>query len=77
MKQKKNNGGLISTPPNRQQSKLLMKAGADIDEMMFGGFQQKMRQGGSAKRMAYKAETGKESMQEYKIGGWTSSKKKK
>jgi hypothetical protein len=33
---------------------------------------EKMRKGGNAKRNASKAD-GSESMQEYKMGGWTSS----
>jgi hypothetical protein len=43
---------------------------------MSGSLVEKMRKGGNGKRNGYKVESGKETMQEYKIGGWTSSTKK-
>jgi hypothetical protein len=69
--------GMPSQKMTKQKSKLLCKqVGGELDDMMYGSMVEKMRKGGNAKRNAYKAESGKETMQEYKIGGWTSSKKK-
>ena len=48
---------------SRQQSKLLMRSGGELDDMMFGSVTEKMRKGGNAKRLARNAETGKESKQ--------------
>ena len=56
---------------SRQESKLLMRDGAAIDDMMFGSLTEKMRKGGNAQRIARNAETGKESKQSYKLGGGT------
>ena len=68
--------GMPSQKMTKQKSKLLCKqVGGELDDMMYGSMVEKMRKGGNAKRNAYKAESGKETMQEYKIGGWTSSKK--
>jgi hypothetical protein len=68
--------GMPSQKITKQKSKLLCKQkGGELDDMMYGSMIEKMRKGGNAKRNAYKAESGKETMQEYKIGGWTSSKK--
>ena len=67
----------------RQQSKLLMRSGGELDEMMTSSMIEKMTKGGNAKRLARNYETGGESMQEYKLGGGTHntysgpSKKKK
>jgi hypothetical protein len=66
---------------SRQKSKLLMRSGGELDEMMLGSLVEKMKKGGNAKRLAYNNETGQESMQEYKLGGGThntySGKRKK
>jgi len=64
-------GPLPSQKLTRQQSKLLMKTGAELDQMMLGSFTEKMRKGANAKRTARNNETGKDSYQEYKLGGGT------
>jgi len=57
----------------KQKSKLLCKqGGGELDDIMYGSMVEKMRKGGNAKRNVAKAD-GSESMQEYKMGGWTSS----
>jgi hypothetical protein len=74
------NKGLQQQKLTKQRSKILCRrAGGELDDIMSGSMVEKMRKGGNAKRNAYKAEGG-ESMQEYKMGGWTHSapsKKKK
>jgi hypothetical protein len=66
--------GLQSHKLTKQKSKLLCKqGGGELDDIMYGSMVEKMKKGGNAKRNAYKAESGKESMQDYKMGGWTSS----
>tara|TARA_R110000822_G_scaffold180330_1_gene320077 strand:- start:204 stop:533 length:330 start_codon:yes stop_codon:yes gene_type:complete len=79
----KKGGSMPSQKLSRQQTKLLMKSGGELNNMMFGSITEKMRKGGNAKRLAKNYETGGESMQEYKLGGGThntysgSSKKRK
>jgi hypothetical protein len=72
--------GLQYQKLTKQRAKLLCKqGGGELDDMMYGSMVEKMRKGGNAKRNVSKAD-GSESMQEYKMGGWTSStssKKKK
>ena len=48
---------------SRQKSKLLMRSGGELDEMMLGSLVEKMKKGGNAKRI------GKETMKAYKLGG--------
>jgi len=67
----KKGGSMPSKKLTRQQSKLLMRSGGELDDMMFGSITEKMRHGGNAKRLARNAETGKESKQSYKLGGGT------
>jgi hypothetical protein len=67
----KKGGSMPSQKLTRQQSKLLMRSGGELDDMMFGSITEKMRHGGNAKRLARNAETGKESKQSYKLGGGT------
>ena len=67
----KKGGSMPSQKLTRQQSKLLMRSGGELDDMMFGSITEKMRRGGNAKRLARNAETGKESKQSYKLGGGT------
>jgi len=67
----KSEGSMPSQKLSRQQSKLLMRSGGELDDMMFGSITEKMRHGGNAKRLARNAETGKESKQSYKLGGGT------
>jgi len=65
--------GLQSQKMTKQKSKLLCKqGGGELDDIMYGSMVDKMKKGGNAKRLASKAD-GSESMQEYKMGGWTSS----
>ena len=64
-------GSMPSQKLTRQQSKLLMRTGGELDQMMFGSVTEKMRKGGNAKRLARNAETGKETKQAYKLGGGT------
>lgn len=67
----KRGGSMPSQKLTRQQSKLLMRTGGELDQMMFGSVTEKMRKGGDAKRLARNAETGKETKQAYKLGGGT------
>lgn len=67
----KHGGSMPSQKLTRQQSKLLMKSGGELDQMMFGSVTEKMRKGGDAKRLARNVETGKERKQAYKLGGGT------
>ena len=60
---------------SRQKTKLLMRSGGELDEIMMASVVEKMNKGGNAKRVV--ARDGKEKMQAYKLGGWTHSGKKK
>jgi len=69
---KKNGGSSMPLQSlSRQQSKLLMRDGVEIDDMMFGSLTEKMRKGTNANRIVRNAETGKESKQRYGLGGGT------
>jgi hypothetical protein len=72
--------GMPNQKITKQKFKLLCKqGGGELDDIMSGSMIEKMKKGGNAKRNVYKAKSG-ESMQEYKMGGWTHSgpsKKKK
>jgi hypothetical protein len=68
--------GLKQQKLTKQRAKILCKrAGGELDDIMYGSMVEKMNKGGNARRLAAKAD-GSESMQEYKMGGWTSSRKK-
>jgi hypothetical protein len=74
--------GLQRPKMTKQKAKLMCKrAGGELDDIMYGSMVEKMTKGGSAKRNVYSAETGRESMQEYNLGGGThntySGKRKK
>ena len=69
MKNKK--GCLPKQKLTRQKSKMLMRSGGELDDMMMSSIVEKMNKGGDAKRLARDYETGSESMQEYKLGGGT------
>ena len=56
---------------SRQKSKLLMRSGVELDDMMFDSVTQNMRKGNNAKRLARNAETGIETKQSYNLGGGT------
>ena len=60
---------------SRQKTKLLMRSGGELDEIMMSSVIEKMNKGGNAKRIV--AKNGKEKMQSYKMGGWAYSGKKK
>ena len=70
--------GLKRQKLTKQRSKLLCKkAGGELDDLMFGSMVEKMQKGGNAKRNAFKGGTHQESLQDYKLGGWTHSAPKK
>jgi len=50
---------------------MLMRTGGELENMMINSIVEKMNKGGNAKRLAKNNETGKETMQEYKLGGGT------
>tara|TARA_R110002126_G_scaffold18110_1_gene69697 strand:- start:232 stop:447 length:216 start_codon:yes stop_codon:yes gene_type:complete len=56
----------------RQKSKLLMRSGGELEDMMLGSVVEKMRKGGNAERIV-KVKKGKDKKQKYKLGGWTHS----
>ena len=64
---KKKQVGLKPQKITRQQAKLLMRSGGELDDMMLGSVVEKMRKGGKAKRVV-KNNDGSEKMQEYKMG---------
>ena len=68
--------GYMKKGGSRKDMKLLLKLGGDVDEIMMASMEDKMRKGGSAKRVASFASAGSK-MQEYKMGGWTHSGPKK
>jgi|TARA_B110000444_G_scaffold238282_1_gene251728 hypothetical protein len=56
---------------SRQKSKMLMRTGGELDDMMLGSVIEKMNKGGNAKRIARDFETGQETKQAYNLGGGT------
>ena len=56
---------------SRQKTKLLMRTGGELDDIMMSSVIEKMRKGGDAERVVRDAETGYESKQAYKLGGGT------
>ena len=64
--------GLQRQKMTKQKAKLMCKqGGGELDDIMYGSMVEKMNKGSKAKRNAYSAETGRESMQEYGLGGGT------
>lgn len=55
---------------SRQKSKMLLRSGGELEEIMLGSMQDKMRKGGDAERIV-KDSKGKDKKQKYKMGGWT------
>tara|TARA_R100000951_G_scaffold96750_1_gene86169 strand:- start:664 stop:879 length:216 start_codon:yes stop_codon:yes gene_type:complete len=55
---------------SRQKSKMLLRTGGELEEMMLGSVQEKMRKGGDAERIVQDRD-GKDKKQKYKMGGWT------
>lgn len=74
---KKCMGCLKQQKMTRQKAKLLMRSGGELEDMMLGSLVEKFRKGGKAKRNVKSKERDEEYMQEYKLGGWTHSGKKK
>jgi len=66
----KNRACLPKQKLSRQKSKMLMRTGGELDDMMQGSYTEKMRKGGDAERIV-QDKTGKEKKQKYKMGGWT------
>tara|TARA_R100000654_G_scaffold66723_1_gene95059 strand:- start:422 stop:667 length:246 start_codon:yes stop_codon:yes gene_type:complete len=56
---------------SRQKTKLLMRSGGELDEIMMSSTIEKMRKGGNAERIVKDVETGLEKKQAYKLGGGT------
>jgi len=55
---------------SRQKSKMLMRTGGELEDMMQGSYTEKMRRGGDAERIV-QDKSGKDKKQKYKMGGWT------
>lgn len=55
---------------SRQKSKMLLRTGGELEDMMLGSVQEKMRKGGDAERIV-QDRSGKDKKQKYKMGGWT------
>ena len=55
----------------RQKTKMLMRTGGELEEMMLGSVIEKMNNGGNAQRIVRDTESGIESSQPYKLGGGT------
>jgi hypothetical protein len=55
---------------SRQKSKMLMRTGGELEDMMQGSYTEKMRKGGDAERIV-QDRSGKDKKQKYKMGGWT------
>ena len=55
---------------SRQKSKMLMRTGGELEDMMQGSYTEKMRKGGDAERIV-QDKSGKDTKQKYKMGGWT------
>jgi|GEM_PF-6055556 hypothetical protein len=55
---------------SRQKSKMLMRTGGELEDMMQGSYTEKMRKGGDAERIV-QDKSGKDKKQKYKMGGWT------
>ena len=68
--------GLPIQKLTKQKAKILCRQGGEMEDVLYTSMVEKMRKGGNAKRIARDAQSGMETMQEYKMGGWTSSKKK-
>jgi hypothetical protein len=66
----KNRACLPKQKLSRQKSKMLMRTGGELEDMMQGSYTEKMRKGGDAERIV-QDKTGKEKKQKYKMGGWT------
>jgi hypothetical protein len=64
--------GLQQQKLTKQKAKLLIKQGGEMEDILYTSMVEKMRNGGDALRNV-KDSLGNESMQEYKLGGWTHS----
>lgn len=63
--------GLHRGKKTRQQAKMLLKFGKELDDIMMGSVIEKVRKGGDARRVVKDVESGIESYQAYKLGGGT------
>jgi len=62
--------GLPKQKISRQKSKMLLRTGGELEDMMLGSVQEKMRKGGEAERVVQDRD-GKSKKQKYKMGGWS------
>ena len=65
--------GLPIQKITKQKAKILCRQGGEMEDVLYTSMVEKMRKGGNAKRIARDAQSGMETMQEYKLGGWTHS----
>ena len=55
---------------SRQKSKMLLRTGGELEDMMLGSVQEKMREGVETERVV-QGRDGKSKKQKYKMGGWS------
>jgi hypothetical protein len=55
---------------SRQKSKMLLRTGGELEDMMLGSVQEKMRKGVETERVV-QGRDGKSKKQKYKMGGWS------
>jgi len=55
---------------SRQKSKMLLRTGGELEDMMLGSVQEKMRKGVETERVV-QGRDGKSKKQNYKMGGWS------
>ena len=55
---------------SRQKSKMLLRTGGELEDMMLGSVQEKMRKGVETERVV-QSRDGKSKKQKYKMGGWS------
>ena len=55
---------------SRQKSKMLLRTGGELEDMMLGSVQEKMRKGFETERVV-QGRDGKSKKQKYKMGGWS------
>ena len=55
---------------SRQKSKMLLRTGGELEDMMLGSVQEKMRKGVETERVV-QCRDGKSKKQKYKMGGWS------
>ena len=55
---------------SRQKSKMLLRTGGELEDIMLGSVQEKMRKGVETERVV-QGRDGKSKKQKYKMGGWS------